>query len=194
MANEQYQLTVDNASAITLTMADKQPLNGVVSVANGGTGAATLTGIVKGNGTSAFTAVTAPSGDLVGTTAIQTLTNKSLTAPALGTPLSGTLTSCTGLPIIAGTTGTLTTARGGTGNTSGQIPITNITGVVYGQTTFAASTTKTVTISGLQTTSKVFITATSGSLIYSAARTATDTLTITASASNSNTVNYFIIL
>lgn len=33
---------------------------------------------------------------------------------ALGTPSSGTLSSCTGLPITGGTTGTLTIARGGT--------------------------------------------------------------------------------
>jgi hypothetical protein len=37
---------------------------------------------------------------------------------ALGTPVSGTLTNCTGLPIVAGTTGTLSVARGGTGLTS----------------------------------------------------------------------------
>jgi hypothetical protein len=45
-------------------------------------------------------------------------TNATLTTPALGTPSSGTLTNCTGLPIVAGTTGTLTAARGGTGLTS----------------------------------------------------------------------------
>ena len=37
---------------------------------------------------------------------------------ALGTPSSGTLTNATGLPIVAGTTGTLSVARGGTGATS----------------------------------------------------------------------------
>jgi hypothetical protein len=48
-------------------------------VAQGGTGAGTLTGILKGNGTSAVTAVTAPSGTIVGTSDTQTLTNKTLT-------------------------------------------------------------------------------------------------------------------
>ena len=72
----------------------------VLKVAKGGSGAATLTGILKGNGTSAFTAVTAPSGTIVGTTDTQTLTNKTLTSPTmttpvLGTPSSGTLSSCT---------------------------------------------------------------------------------------------------
>ena len=48
-------------------------------VAGGGTGATTLTGILKGNGTSAFTAVTAPSGTIVGTSDTQTLSGKTLT-------------------------------------------------------------------------------------------------------------------
>jgi hypothetical protein len=54
-------------------------VTGTVAVANGGTGATTLTGVVVGNGTSAFTTVTAPSGTLVGTTDTQTLTNKRVT-------------------------------------------------------------------------------------------------------------------
>lgn len=55
----------------------------VLKVAKGGSGAATLTGILKGNGTSAFTAVTAPSGTIVGTSDTQTLTNKTLTNPTV---------------------------------------------------------------------------------------------------------------
>ena len=51
----------------------------VTVVAAGGTGVGTLTGIVKGNGTSAMTAVTAPSGAIVGTTDTQTLTSKTFT-------------------------------------------------------------------------------------------------------------------
>jgi hypothetical protein len=53
---------------------------GQLAVGRGGTGASTLTGIVVGNGTSAFTTVTAPSGAIVGTTDIQTLTNKTVEA------------------------------------------------------------------------------------------------------------------
>jgi hypothetical protein len=52
----------------------------VTVVAAGGTGVGTLTGIVKGNGTSAMTAVTAPSGTIVGTTDTQTLTAKTVEA------------------------------------------------------------------------------------------------------------------
>ena len=59
---------------------------------------------------------------LVSLVSTDTLTNKTLTSPVLttptlGTPASGTFTTCTGLPIIAGTTGTLSVARGGTGVT-----------------------------------------------------------------------------
>ena len=71
-----------------------------ISVAGGGTGVGTLTGIVKGNGTSAFTAVTAPSGTIVGTTDTQTLTNKTLTYPAIDNPQLGYTTTAT----AAGTT------------------------------------------------------------------------------------------
>jgi len=43
---------------------------------------------------------------------------QALVAPALGTPVSATLTNATGLPITGGTTGTLTVSRGGTGRTT----------------------------------------------------------------------------
>lgn len=59
----------------------------------------------------------------------QLFTNASLVTPALGTPSSGTLTNCTGLPIVNGTTGTLSVARGGTGVTtstgSGNVVLSN---------------------------------------------------------------------
>jgi len=57
-------------------------VTGTLPVANGGSGATTLTGVLKGNGTSAFTAATAGT-DYVTPTGTETLTNKTLTDPAL---------------------------------------------------------------------------------------------------------------
>ncbi len=58
-------------------------LSGPISVANGGTGVATLTGIVKGNGTSAFTAAVAGT-DYVSPSSTETLTNKTLNVESTG--------------------------------------------------------------------------------------------------------------
>jgi LmbE family N-acetylglucosaminyl deacetylase len=52
-------------------------------------------GMAVSTGSAWTTSKTSPSGDVVGTTDTQTLTNKTLVAPLLGTPTSGTLSSCT---------------------------------------------------------------------------------------------------
>lgn len=75
--------------------------SGTLAVSNGGTGTTTSTG----------------SGSVVLSTS-PTISSANLITPALGTPSSGVLSNCTGLPIDAGTTGTLPVARGGTGTTT----------------------------------------------------------------------------
>lgn len=79
----------------------------VLKVSKGGSGAATLTGILKGNGTSPFTAVTAPSGTIVGTSDTQTLTNKTLTNPTVTnyveTPYSANSSTAITLDLANGT-------------------------------------------------------------------------------------------
>ena len=92
-------------------------------------------------------------GDIVGTTSTQTLSNKTLTAPILGTPASGTLTNATGLPLSTGVTGTLPIANGGTGTTSTTFvnAATNVTGTLpianggTGQTLLSAVSVGTAT-------------------------------------------------
>jgi hypothetical protein len=93
-------------------------LSSTLAVTSGGTGATTLTGVLKGNGTSAFTVATAgtdylapPSGTAIlkaasGGALANATAGTDYVAPggALGTPSGGTLTNCTGLP-AAGVTG-----------------------------------------------------------------------------------------
>ena len=79
-------------------------------------GGITLPGSTSGTCNITATAIsgtavlTMPTGTdtLVGKATTDTLTNKTLVAPALGTPISGTLTNCTGLPVAGGGTGLAT--------------------------------------------------------------------------------------
>lgn len=104
--NAQGQITSASNSSIAIDA--NQITSGTLPVANGGTGANTLTGYVKGSGTSAFTASsTIPTTDLSGTISNAQLANSAITIN--GTPTSlggsisvGTVTSVSGTGTVSG--------------------------------------------------------------------------------------------
>ena len=99
---------------------------------------------VSGLGTGVATFLATPSSanlgsaltDKTGTGLNVCATSPSFTTPALGTPTAGVLTSCTGLPMTTGVTGTLGVSNGGTGTattfTAGSVVFAGASGI-YGQ-------------------------------------------------------------
>ncbi len=127
-------------------------------------------------------------------TAISTkadLTSPTLVTPALGTPSSGVLTNCTGLPMTSGVTGTLPIANGGTNATTAANARTSL-GLVIGTdvqafnsnlTAFAAKTAPTGTVVGTSDTQ----TLTNKTLGTGLVMAASATVSGTAQASTSGT-------
>jgi hypothetical protein len=122
-------MSTQNASAVAITGGS---ITGItdLAVADGGTGASTLTGYVKGSGTSPLTAsATIPSTDITG---LGTMSTQNANAVAI---TGGSITGITDLAVADGGTGasTLTGYVKGNGTTpltaSATIPSTDITGL-----------------------------------------------------------------
>lgn len=91
-------------------------VTGTLPVANGGTGAATLTGYVKGAGTAAFTAsATIPAADISSGAALTSVNDTNVTLTLGGTPASALLTATS---LTLGWSGQLAVSRGGTGTST----------------------------------------------------------------------------
>ena len=114
-------------------------LGGILVASNGGTGASSLTGYVKGNGASAMTASpTVPTTDLSGTITNAQLANSSITIGSSSVSLGSSLTTLLGVS-ISGSSNTLTNI----GNSS----LTNST-VTIGTTPISLGATS-LTLAGL---------------------------------------------
>lgn len=181
---------ITNTMIASLDAATK--LTGITPVANGGSGAATLTGYLKGTGTTAFTALsTIPTSDLSGTISNGQLANSSITTSLTAT---GTDVSITGSPTSLG--GTLTvnvpdasaTARGvittGTQTIAGAKTLTGAATASGGFTSSAITTLSGGLINGVTTVSSTTTLTTAANVVYADATTAAFTITLPNSPAN----------
>jgi hypothetical protein len=132
-------------------------LTGTIDVPNGGTGAATLTGYVKGNGTSAMTAVaTVPSTDITG---LGTMSTQNANAVAItggtinGTTIGATTPSTVNATTITGQTEVL---KGTGSNNLTYSQVIGGGGTSWSFPTSATATTNSVTAPDGTTTASTF--------------------------------------
>ena len=121
-------MSTQNANAVAITGGTISGLSSPLAVASGGTGASTLTGYVKGTGTSALTAsATIPSTDITGfgTMASQNANSVAITGGSINGTTIGATTPSTG----AFTTGAFTTITASTSLTTPIVQATNSGGL-----------------------------------------------------------------
>ena len=138
--NAQGQLTL--AGNTTVTPA-------VTSITGLGTGVATW--LATPSSANLAAAVT----DETGTGSLVFATSPTLVTPLLGTPTSGILTNCTGLPLTTGVTGTLPILNGGTGQTTASAAFNALSPITTAGDLIIGSGVNTATRLGIGTNGQV---------------------------------------
>lgn len=148
VATGQAALIAWNGSDFTLVATtDLSKLSGVLTVAKGGTGATTLTGYVKGSGTSALTAsATIPTSDLTGTLPVANGGTNGTATPTAGTVAYGTGAAYAFTSV--GSAGQVLQSNGAGAPTWANASVGSVTSVSGTGTVNGISLTGTVTSSG----------------------------------------------
>lgn len=161
-------------------------LAGTLNVANGGTGAATLTGYVKGSGTSPMTAsATIPTSDLSGTISNAQLANSSVTYNGVTVALgaSGTITASNPYPLTIGTG--LTGGASYDGSAAVTIAIDSSVVTLTGTQTLTNKTLTSPIISSISNTGTLTLPTSTDTLV---GRATTDTFTNKSISGSTNTL------
>lgn len=183
-------MSTQNASSVAITGGTISGLSSPIPVPSGGTGASTLTGYVKGSGTSALTAsTTIPNTDITG---LGTMSTQNASSVAI---TGGTITGLSSpLPVASGGTGasTLTGYLSGNGTGAFTASSTIPSSAISGLGTMATQNANSVAITGgtINGTSIGATTRASGDFTTLSANTVTSTTPVL-SFNASNTIASF---